>query len=168
MIELSRGIKSKLDKILTDNENIVYAINAVSPKYKDKISFGKTLYAILTNKRLVLLDKGTFNIEQTITGLEKIDSINKKDKLFNSDIYINTNTTQNILFNVEKKEANIFVNCFNQELENYKSFSLQINKTVEKDITDKIEKLAELHKDGVLTDYEFSTKKMELLEKLKK
>lgn len=64
----------------------------------------KTLYAILTNRRLVLLDKGTFNIEQTITGLEKIDSISKKDKLFNSDIYVNTNTTQNILFNVEKKK----------------------------------------------------------------
>lgn len=38
----------------------------------------------------------------------------------------------------------------------------------EADIIDKVEKLAQLHKEGILTDYEFSTKKMELLEKLKK
>ena len=33
---------------------------------------------------------------------------------------------------------------------------------------DKIERLAELYREGVLTEYEFATKKMELLEKLKK
>lgn len=53
-------------------------------------------------------------------------------------------------------------------MNNYKSFKIEINKTVEKDVTDKIEKLATLHKEGELTDYEFAMKKMELLEKLKK
>ena len=38
----------------------------------------------------------------------------------------------------------------------------------EETIEDKIKKLAELHKDGILTDYEFATKKIELLEKIKK
>lgn len=167
MIELNKKIKSKLEEIMASDESMIYAINAESPKYKNTISFGKTLYVILTNKKLVLLDKGAFNVEQVIINLEKIDSINKKDKILNSDIYVYTNSTQRIISNVEKKEANLFINYINKELENYKSFSIQINKTTEKDITDKIEKLAELHKDGILTDYEFSTKKMELLEKLK-
>lgn len=38
----------------------------------------------------------------------------------------------------------------------------------EETIEEQIKKLGELYKDGILTDYEFSTKKMELLEKLKK
>ena len=37
----------------------------------------------------------------------------------------------------------------------------------EETVEEQIKKLGELHKDGVLTDYEFSMKKMELLEKLK-
>lgn len=168
MIELNNKMKSKLNEIIPKDENMIYAINAVSSKYKNTISFGKTLYAILTNKRLIILDKGIFNIEQTTINLDKIDSIYKKDRILNSDVYIYTNSTQALLANVEKKEADIFINYVNEELENYKSFSIQINKNTEKDITDKIEKIAELHKDGILTDYEFSTKKMELLEKLKK
>ncbi len=37
----------------------------------------------------------------------------------------------------------------------------------EKTVEEQIEKLADLHNNGALTDYEFATKKMELLEKLK-
>ncbi len=126
------------------------------------------MYVILTNKRLIFLDKGTFNVEQRITSLEKIDTIYKKDKILTSNVYICTNSTEILLSSVEKREAEKFIRYVNQELENYKSFSIQINKVEEQDVTDKIAKLAELHKEGILTDYEFFTKKTELLEQLKK
>ena len=168
MIELNKKVRAKFDEVKLRDEEIIYVVNAISQKYKNTISFGKTLYAILTNKRIVLLDKGTFNVQETATiNLDKIDTINKKDKLLGCDIYIYTNSVKTILENVERKEASKFIKRVNQELENYKVFSIQINKTVEKDITDKIEKLSELYKDGVLTEYEFFMKKKELLEKLK-
>lgn len=37
----------------------------------------------------------------------------------------------------------------------------------EETVQDQIKKLAELYKDGVLTEYEYSIKKQELLEKIK-
>ena len=81
MIELNKKVRAKFDEVKLRDEEIIYVVNAISQKYKNTISFGKTLYAILTNKRIVLLDKGTFNVQETATiNLDKIDTINKKDK----------------------------------------------------------------------------------------
>lgn len=167
-MDVPKKINERLNKIIGNDEKLICCVNDTSPKYRNSISFGKTLYIFLTNKKIVFLDKGIFNIEEQITMLEKIDTIAQKKKILSSDIYIYTGSTQTILANVEKQQAETFIQKVNEEIENYKTFSIQVNKTVEQDITDKIGKLAELHREGVLTDYEFSTKKMELLEKLKK
>lgn len=166
-MELPRGIEKRIKELLTQDEQVLKIVSAVSEKYKDKISFGKTLFLVLTHKRLIFLDKGTFNIDEKSILLEKIDSISKKSKFLSSDIYVYTGNTRSVATSVEKNEADIFIKMVNEELQNYKSFSIQLNKTVEQEITDKIEKLAELYKEGILTEYEFATKRMELLEKLK-
>lgn len=169
MIEIPKKINEKVKQLIGTKENIEYCINATSERYKGKVALGQTknLYVFLTNKKIIFLDKNTFNINERVILLDKIDNISQEKKIFNSDIYIATNSSKLIISNVNKEEGRVFVNKVNNEMENYKTFSIQINKTVERDITDKIDKLAQLYKEGVLTEYEFATKKMELLDKLK-
>ena len=57
----------------------------------------------------MLLDKGIFNVNEIAINLDKIDTVNKNDKLLNSDIYIYTNSVKIILENVDKKEASEFI-----------------------------------------------------------
>lgn len=167
-MQFPKRIEVRLKQIIGNEEEVIYSLNTTSEKYRNTISFGKTLYVILTNKKLIFLDKGTLNIDEKIILLNKIDSISQKRKILTSEIYIHSGSTTTFIINVEKKESEVFIHKINEQIENDKTFSIQINKTVERDITDKIEKLADLYKNGILTEYEFSTKKMELLENLKK
>ena len=52
-------------------------------------------------------------------------------------------------------------------MELHKSIDINITKVAEKDVADKIAKLKVLYDDGVLSEYEFNMKKIELLDKSK-
>lgn len=95
--------------------------------------------------------------------------MSKYNGLFLGRIQIwNDSLSSAVIENVPKSDVSIFINKVNEQIDNYRNFSVEINQNIEKDITDKIKKLGELHKEKVLTDYEFSMKKMELLDKFKK
>lgn len=131
-----------------------------SGKYKNK-----QLEILSTNKRIIMVNTGIMP-ERNEISIEKIDSMQLESKGLFIALHINVGSTKFIIENLSNYQE--FMNVVNEQMNNYKSFKIEINKTVEKDVTDKIEKLAELHKEGILTEYEFATKKMELLESLKK
>lgn len=123
----------------------------------------------VTNKKIILIDNVILNKGVQQVPMESISSISKERGVLLGKIKIINNSGKEMLIeNVSTSEIDIFIKKVNEQKENYKSFNIEVNKTVERDITDKIEKLSELYKEGVLTEYEFATKKMELLEKLKK
>lgn len=169
MIKIPKKVNERVKQLLNTKEDIKYYINAMSNKYKGRIALGQTknLYVFLTNRKLIFLDKNTFNIDERVILLDKIDNISQVKKFLNSDIYVTTNSSRLIISNVNNEEAKIFTSKTNNEMENYKTFSIQVNEKIERDITDKIDRLAELYKKGALTEYEFATKKMELLDQLK-
>ena len=104
--------------------------------------------------------------ERVEIRIDKIDSLSLESTGLSTKLRIHTTGADYII--EQLINCREFMNVVNEQIDNYKSFNIEINKNIEKDITDKIEKLAELYKDGILTEYEFSTKKMELLEQLKK
>ena len=154
---LPLGTVSEIGQSLRDDENILYFTRGN----------GQSIFC--TNKRIIILYINGMKQYQKQIPIEKISSIVTQTGLMYGKIKITDNASSKIVIDkVVGDDAKIFVNKVNEQMENYKSFKIEINNTTEKDITDKIEKLAELHKEGILTDYEFATKKMELLEKLKK
>lgn len=156
-----RGVVQELNKILLENEAVTYFVTGVYEKKQNVI--------FITNKRLILIENIILNKGGQQVPIENISSISKERGLIVGKIKIINNSGKEMLIEkVSTSEIDIFIKKVNEQKENYKSFNIEVNKTVERDITDKIEKLAELYKDGVLTEYEFATKKMELLEKLKK
>lgn len=159
----NRGVIKELNDIIDEREDIIYFTGG---------TYEKQYYNIfITNKRVIFLSSILLNTAQLQISIEKINSISKTKGLIVSKIKIwdgSGSITGVEIERVPTGDATIFVNKVNEQINNYKSFSIEVNKTVEKDIMDKIEKLSELYKDGVLTEYEFATKKLELLEKLKK
>lgn len=146
-----------LNNIIEDNEEIKIISTG---KY-----IKKDINILSTNKRVLIVNTGITPQRDEIR-IDKINSLMLQSRGIIPELHIVVSGTEFIIENITKGQE--FINIVNEQMDNYKSFNIEINKTIEKDITDKIERLEELHKEGVLTDYEFSTKKMELLEKLKK
>lgn len=146
-----------LNNIIEDDEDIKIICTG---KYNNK-----QLEILSTNKRILMVNSGIVPQRSEIR-IEKINSLILQSKGITTSLHIIVSGTEFIIENISKCQE--FMNIVNEQINNYKSFKIEINRTTEKDITDKIQRLAELHKEGILTDYEFSTKKMELLEQLKK
>lgn len=126
---------------------------------------GKQLEILVTNKRILMVNSGIVPERHEIS-IEKIEALQLETKGITTRLCINIAGNKFIIENLANYQN--FMNIVNEQMNNYKSFKIEVNKTVEKDIMDKIERLAGLQKEGILTEYEFATKKMELLEQLKK
>lgn len=158
--KINKRIYNYIKDMQQNNEDIVAMVTG---NYKNK-----KMYLLTTNRRVVIFNKSWLNSTQIEIPIEKINSIGQSKGVIFGEIHIWDGSSKIVINNIPKKQIAKFVRATNEQMNNYKSFKIEINKTVEKDVTDKIEKLATLHKEGELTDYEFAMKKMELLEKLKK
>ncbi len=120
-------------------------------------------YIYITNKRILIKAK---KYEKNI-GLEKISSVDSGKRIGNNWLKINDNSTTIQLNNIPKQDINRVKEEINKGIERHKNISINITQKTEKDISDKISRLKVLFDEGVLTEYEFNMKKLELLDKIK-
>lgn len=112
----------------------------------------------ITNKKIILMQETTIKYIM----IEKINSIKKTGS---KDIEIYDSAEKNIINFLYAKDRDNFTKIVMEEMEKHKNVSININQVSEKDIVDKIAKLKALYDEGILTEYEFNMKKMELLDK---
>lgn len=119
------------------------------------------IYTIVTDKRVII--KGDKSNYVTIIPMEKISSVRQNG----STIYMNQNWVNLLSIDV----ATQMVNLINNQISNSQTIDKVIkieNKIVsEETITSQLKKLSDLHDAKILTDYEYSIKKQELLDKMK-
>ena len=145
-----------LNNIIEDNEEIKIICSGI---YNNK-----QLEVLCTSKRILMVNSGIVPQRHEIS-IEKIEGLSLEGKGLSTNLHIIIGGKEFILQAVNNCQE--FMNVVHEQMNNYKSLKININNTVEKDISDKIEKLSQLYKDGVLTEYEFNMKKMELLDKVK-
>ena len=142
-----------IDSIIMPNEEIL-AIASEKSTYN--------VFNILTDKRII--QKGILSNELVkVLPIEKINTICQNGNIVFTD---------NILLILDTSEiATEFTNIINQKISSYQTLGQTIkieNKIItEETIASQIKKLSDLHDSRILTDYEFSIKKQELLEKMK-
>ena len=154
--KLNKNIKQVaqyLENILMPNETIL-AIECGGNTFA-------TVYAIVTDYRVIFENKK--NGVEIITPIEKVQSVMQNGTVVN----VNGNW-----INLESMEkASRITNLINREISSKKTVEQVIkieNKVVtEESITSQLKKLSDLHDSKVLTDYEYSVKKQELLNKMK-
>lgn len=128
---------------------------------------GNTWLITLTNKRVIFLDKGMlFGVKQVDVNLQNIVSVGGKTGLLLGEITISTSGQNYTIKNVMKASVIPFTNLVNETRNNTAQSSqttAQSSVASQDDIIVKIERLAKLKADGVLTDEEFQQQKQRVL-----
>lgn len=120
---------------------------------------------VSTNRRLLFVDKGLiYGLKVEDFPLDKISSIQYETGLLLAKVKVHTSGNIATIDNVHKESARKFAefvrNKLSQPNESQNQNAPQI------DILGQLEKLANLNKNGILTDEEFTEQKKKLLEKL--
>lgn len=145
-----------LSKHLIKDEEITFYI-----RVGHSISNNTDNYVYVTNKKLLII--GILGNNSKSIPFEKISSI-ETDML---SIIINDGSTTLKISSSSKQNLTRLREEINKGMENHKNISIHMTQTTEKDVADKIARLQVLYEEGVLTEYEFNMKKMELLDKVK-
>ncbi|NNS06017.1 PH domain-containing protein [Erwinia sp. JH02] len=125
----------------------------------------------LTNHRVVFLDKGMFyGVKQIDVNLKDIVSVGGKTGLLLGEIMISTSGQSYTIKNVMKASVIPFTNLVNETRNglNHPSPTQTPQQTATTpqpfdDIMSKLERLAEMKEDGILTDEEFQQQKQRIL-----
>lgn len=154
---INQGYKKICSNFFVDEEN--YRVNILDNIY----GFSQIIdYEIIETSTNIVIEITTENFEKPIITLNLIEGKNISSK---------KTKYENALNDVKNVEAALKIIISKNKEEYYKDGNvtkIEHRYTVEKTIEDEIKELGKLYKDGLLTEYEFATKKMELLEKLKK
>ncbi|WP_409429819.1 PH domain-containing protein [Kosakonia sp.] len=131
---------------------------------------GHTWLITLTSQRIILLDKGMFyGLKQVDISLEDIVSVSGSTGFTLGEITISTAAQNHTIKNVSKLCVGPFtnaVNAFRNIIQSQKQPGNihQINEThTADDVIDKMERLAKLKQDGILTKEEFTQQKQRIL-----
>jgi len=149
-----------LQTILLEGEKIEGA--TCGNPYKN--SYRKDTY-IVTNKRFIDYSFGLFNEGRNEIPIEKISSVCYSKGILSGYVEINDSGHKLIIYNTPKKETQPFMDAINKQINNYKTVKIEYTTTKEVNVADQIEKLAGLYKEGLLTEYEYSVKKKQLLDR---
>lgn len=155
----------QLPGIINDDEVIVYGCSGMDD--------GNTVLCILTNKRILMLDKGLlYGIKSTEIPLDMVNGVSYSKGLVLGKISITNGATITKLENVNKNDAPIMANAIKEQAEQYKLLLKKDNQSAPSTHNDNLEtdqlvielrKLKPLVDEGIITEDEFQEKKKQLL-----
>lgn len=150
---------SYLPEILSPDEHILSLISG----FLDS----NTWIITLTEKRLILLDKGMiYGLKQRELPLDKINSISQKLGMMWGSVHIQDGASGIKIDNIDKKCIPPFVDALNAAIHKYKIGSPNghvASVPVERTSADEIRQFKALLDEGVITRDEFEQKKRQIL-----
>lgn len=138
-----------------------YLENIVMPNEKILAVASTNIFTIVTDKRVII--KGETSNYINIIPIEKISSVTQNGSV----IFINQNWINLLSVDLANKLTNLINNVVSSTQTVQQAIKIENKIVTEETITSQLQKLSDLHKAGVLTDYEYSVKKQELLDKMK-
>lgn len=148
-----------LPKILKDSE--------ILKGYVSGFMEGNTWLIAVTNERIIFLDRDIIvGLKQIEIPINKINSIIQHQGILFGDIEIYQGADKMVVENVLRKYINPFVQLVNDVIRE-SEIQDSINPSYDtNDIPAQIQKLSDLHQQGILTYEEFVNKKRELLNRM--
>lgn len=144
-----------LPSILADGEQVL--------AFTSGLMHDQTWLITLTDRRIIFLDKGLiYGLKQTSIDLDKINAISGETGLMFGNIRIEDGARERRISNVWKKSVVRFTNKTRDAME-LRKHPPQVHAVVTDDIVSRLERLAALKQQGVLTPQEFEQQKARLL-----
>lgn len=151
---------NELPKILCEDEDILRLSDGV---YNQGLGI-----VVATNKRVLFLNKGILSSQIEDFGYNKISSIQCNKGLALASLVIYTAGNKAVIDSMGKEDAQYFADCIRARISQGDSTSqIQQNGTPvgnTDDVVSKLERLAKLKEQGILTDEEFAQQKAKILE----
>lgn len=150
-----------LPEILKDGEQVL--------AFTSGLMDGTTWLLVLTDKRIIFLDKGMiYGLKQETMNLSVIQSIGCTTGIFFGTINITHGGKSVKIENVWKKTVKVFTNMIQEQMDIINNSNVKSNITnneehKEEDKYDKIEKLYKLKEKGIITEEEFNKEKEKIL-----
>lgn len=148
-----------LPEVLMEGEQVLAFSSGIMEK--------KTWLIALTDKRIILLDKGMFfGLKQIFIDLDKVNAISGEAGIFFGKIIIQDGAKIHTIDNVFKKTVVRFTNKVRDAIENRKTGitqQAQENFAANEAIISQLERLVELKNQGFLNDEEFAAQKARIL-----
>ena len=151
----------ELPNILHDDEELLY----ITSGFLD----GNTWLISCTNERIIFLDKGmVYGLKQKEIPLDKINSVEHSKGLMLGKITIWDGAAQITIENIQKKSLDPMLNTINSAIKAFKNTTNNninnIDNTInDEDIVSKLERLARLKEQGILSEEEFLQGKLKIL-----
>ena len=151
----------ELPNILHDDEELLY----ITSGFLD----GNTWLVSCTNERIIFLDKGMiYGLKQKQIPLDKVNSVEHSKGLLLGKITIWDGASKFTIDNIQKNALDPMVNCINDAIKQYKNNvnnlnSNNSNNNLDDDIVSKLERLAKLKEQGILSEEEFQQGKFKIL-----
>ena len=152
---------NELPDILWENESVE---NLIQGMYNN----GNGIL-VATNKRLVFIDKGlVFGLKVEDFPYDKISSIQYSTGLLLGKLTIFTSGNKAVIDNVDKKRVRIFGDFVRNKISSKDTVETPSKQSQQKadtsdDIVSKLERLAKLKEQGILTEEEFTQQKQKIL-----
>ena len=128
---------------------------------------GTTWLIALTDRRILFLDKGLlFGLKQVSIDLDKVNAVTGSTRLVFGQIEIEDGARNRIITNVQKRTVVAFTNLVRDAIETRKRPSAPPSipfSSTSTDTIDRLERLAALRREGVLTEDEFLAQKSKIL-----
>jgi hypothetical protein len=148
----TRGEVKELPKILWPDE---LPLKVIRGNYESG-----TGLLVATDRRLIFINKGLVSLKVEDFGYEKITSVQYKTGMLMGEIDILASGNRATFKNIEKAHVRDFGDWLRARISAPKASSTPPSTL---SASDEIRSLAELHRQGILTDEEFSAKKKQLL-----
>ena len=152
---------NELPDILWENESVE---NLIQGMYNN----GNGIL-VATNKRLVFIDKGlVFGLKVEDFPYDKISSIQYSTGLLLGKLTIFTSGNKAVIDYVDKQRVRIFGDFVRNKISSKDTVETPSNQSQQKadtsdDIVSKLERLAKLKEQGILTEEEFTQQKQKIL-----
>lgn len=142
--------------------------------YAEGIYDGNTWLIVLTNKRVIFLDKGmVYGLKVYEIPLNKINSISYSKGMVYGSLSVFHGSSNALIKNIRNEMVQPFAKKVDEQLDKLKednnkkiNSSQVINNSNKESVTDKLKKLKELLDMEIITQEEFQSKKSELLSKM--
>lgn len=148
-----------LPEVLMDGEQVL--------AFSSGLMEGTTWLIALTDKRVILLDKGMFiGLKQICIDLDKVNAVSGETGIFFGKIIIQDGAKIHTIDNVSKKTVLRFTNKVRDTIEQRKqgySNPSPANFATNEAVISQLERLAALKAQGVITEEEFAAQKVKIL-----
>lgn len=145
-----------LPSVLADGEQVL--------AFSSGLMGGNTWLITLTDRRIIFLDKGLiYGLKQVSIDLDKVNAVSAETGILFGKILIQDGATQRMIESVLKRTVVAFTNKVRDAIEARKRPIAAAPSTGADDIVSRLERLAALRENGVLTDQEFAEQKKKLL-----